>query len=172
MGAGKEANCYDATSYRTDVPNGASGGWGGGGVRGQGVDRTCPMPRQRQHGQEHDPSLHVWPTRLHLFSAVVVTSLPRKVTDRSPVVLSRTIQAFNTPQTQPDKYIFIYRRLKVVYGTLELLQRRHWGNFCETGWSAYGLFRAHKYHLELNCRFVTLKKGITPKYRTCFILSH
>ena len=25
----------------------------------------------------------------------------------------------------------------------------HWGNFRETGWSAYGLFRAHKYHLEL-----------------------
>ena len=24
------------------------------------------------------------------------------------------------------------------------------GNFCETGWSAYGLFRAHRYHLELN----------------------
>ena len=24
------------------------------------------------------------------------------------------------------------------------------GNFCETGWSAHGLFRAHRYHLELN----------------------
>ena len=34
--------------------------------------------------------------------------------------------------------------------TLELLQRRHWGNFWETGWSAYGLFWAHRYHLELN----------------------
>ena len=26
----------------------------------------------------------------------------------------------------------------------------HWGNFWETGWSAYGLFRARRYHLELN----------------------
>ena len=34
--------------------------------------------------------------------------------------------------------------------TLELFQRQRWGNFRETGWSAYGLFRAHRYHLELN----------------------
>ena len=27
------------------------------------------------------------------------------------------------------------------------------GNFWETGWSAYGLFRAHRYHLELNLTF-------------------
>ena len=29
-------------------------------------------------------------------------------------------------------------------------QRQLWGHFWETGWSAYGLFRAHRYHLELN----------------------
>ena len=34
--------------------------------------------------------------------------------------------------------------------TVEPLQRRHWGNLWETGWSAYRLFRAHRYHLELN----------------------
>ena len=34
--------------------------------------------------------------------------------------------------------------------TLELFQRQRWGNFWETGWSAYGLFRAYVYHLELN----------------------
>ena len=34
--------------------------------------------------------------------------------------------------------------------TLELFQRQRWGNFWKTGCSAYGLFRAHKYHLELN----------------------
>ena len=34
--------------------------------------------------------------------------------------------------------------------TLEPFQRHRWGNFGETGWSAYGLFRAHRYHLELN----------------------
>ena len=34
--------------------------------------------------------------------------------------------------------------------TLEPFQRQRWGNFWETGWSAYGLFRAHRYHLELN----------------------
>ena len=27
---------------------------------------------------------------------------------------------------------------------------RHWRNCSETGWSAYGLFRAHRCHLELN----------------------
>ena len=79
--------------------SGVGGGrWrGGGGGGGQGVDRVCPTPRQRQHGKEHDPNLNVWPTHLHLFSAVAVTSLPPKVTDRSPVVLSRTSQTFNTP---------------------------------------------------------------------------
>ena len=33
---------------------------------------------------------------------------------------------------------------------LEPFQRRHWGNFREMGWSAYGCFRAHRYHVELN----------------------
>ena len=35
--------------------------------------------------------------------------------------------------------------------TLELFQRQRWGNFWETGWSAYGLFRAHRYYLEMKC---------------------
>ena len=35
--------------------------------------------------------------------------------------------------------------------TLEPFQRQRWGNFWETGRNAYGLFRAHRYHLELNC---------------------
>ena len=34
--------------------------------------------------------------------------------------------------------------------TLELFQRQCWGNFWETGWSAYRLFWANGYHLELN----------------------
>ena len=34
--------------------------------------------------------------------------------------------------------------------TLEPFQRWHWGNFWEMGWSAYGLFQAHRYQLELN----------------------
>ena len=34
--------------------------------------------------------------------------------------------------------------------TLEPFQRQRWGNFWETGWSAYGLFWTHRYHLELN----------------------
>ena len=33
--------------------------------------------------------------------------------------------------------------------TLEPFQRQHWGHFWETGWSTYGLFRAHRYHLQL-----------------------
>ena len=34
--------------------------------------------------------------------------------------------------------------------TLEAFQWQRRGNFWETGWSAYGLFRAHRYHLQLN----------------------
>ena len=34
--------------------------------------------------------------------------------------------------------------------TLEPFQRQRWGNLAETGWSTYGLFQAHRYHLELN----------------------
>ena len=32
--------------------------------------------------------------------------------------------------------------------TLKLFQRQHWGNFWETGWGAYGLFRALRYQIE------------------------
>lgn len=31
---------------------------------------------------------------------------------------------------------------------LELFQKQHWGG--ETGWSAYGHLRAHRYHLQMN----------------------
>ena len=34
--------------------------------------------------------------------------------------------------------------------TLEPFQRQRWGNLWETWWNAYGLFRVHRYHLELN----------------------
>ena len=34
--------------------------------------------------------------------------------------------------------------------TLELFQGQHWVNSRETGWSACGPSRAHRYHLELN----------------------
>ena len=46
----------------------------------------------------------------------------------------------------------------LVKGTdpLEPFQRQRWGNFWETGWSAYGLFRVHIYHLELNWTEVNL----------------
>ena len=49
--------------------------------------------------------------------------------------------------------------------TMEPFQRRHWGNFWETGWSAYGLFRAHRYHLELNSLCVSL--SISVRARVC-----
>ena len=31
-----------------------------------------------------------------------------------------------------------------------VIQRQHWGNSWEMGWSTYGLSRAHRYHLELS----------------------
>ena len=39
--------------------------------------------------------------------------------------------------------------------TLELFEIQRCGNFWETGWSAYGLFRAHRYYLELNWTVTT-----------------
>ena len=41
--------------------------------------------------------------------------------------------------------------------TLEPFQRRRWGNFWEMGWSTYGLFRAPRYHLELNWTRLTFR---------------
>ena len=41
---------------------------------------------------------------------------------------------------------------------LELFQRQRWGNFWETKRSTYGLFQAHKYHLELNWTALLLLK--------------
>ena len=44
---------------------------------------------------------------------------------------------------------FVYRR--VVYGEVIISSKATLGEtFGETGWSAYGLFRTHRYHLELN----------------------
>ena len=43
-----------------------------------------------------------------------------------------------------------WQRALSIRWTLEPFQRQRWGNFYEMGWSAYGLFRAHRYHLELN----------------------
>ena len=47
--------------------------------------------------------------------------------------------------------------------------RRHWANFWETGWSAYGIFRAHRYQLELiwtafflTCQWQTLVSFSAP----------
>ena len=42
------------------------------------------------------------------------------------------------------------RRPSSIRRKWELFQRQRWGNFWETGWSAYWLFRAHRCHLELN----------------------
>ena len=37
-----------------------------------------------------------------------------------------------------------------VHCSCQPFQRQRWGNLREMGWSVYGLFRAHRYHLELN----------------------
>ena len=55
--------------------------------------------------------------------------------------------AFRCP-TSPGDVAFAW--FSSVRRTLEPFERQRWGNFWETGWSAYGLFRAHRYHLELN----------------------
>ena len=43
--------------------------------------------------------------------------------------------------------------------TLELFQKQHWENSWETGWSTYGLSRAHRYHLwtKLNWPFAVTR---------------
>ena len=42
------------------------------------------------------------------------------------------------------------RERAIVRRTLEPFQGRRWGNFWETAWSANGLFRSYRYHLEQN----------------------
>ena len=55
--------------------------------------------------------------------------------------------------------------LSSVRRTVELCQRQRWVNFWETGWSTYGLFRAHRYHLELNW---TVTNSAMTGHRTLF----
>ena len=52
--------------------------------------------------------------------------------------------------------------------TLELFQRQRWGNVWETRWSAYGLFRAHIYHLQLNWTELTLDVWNQSVVRWCW----
>ena len=51
--------------------------------------------------------------------------------------------------------------------TFELFQRQRCGNFWETGWSPYGLFRAHRYHLELNWTELHCICSVFHFYFTC-----
>ena len=37
-----------------------------------------------------------------------------------------------------------------IWRTQEPFQRQCWGNVWEREWSTYGLFRAHRYHIEVN----------------------
>ena len=50
------------------------------------------------------------------------------------------------------------RGTSTIRRTLEPFQRLRWENFWEMGWSAYGLFRAHRYHLELNWNWTKLNE--------------
>ena len=45
--------------------------------------------------------------------------------------------------------------------TLELFLRQRWGTFWETGWSAYVLFRAQRYHLELKWNAILFCNGMS-----------
>ena len=59
------------------------------------------------------------------------------------------------------------RRPSLVRRTLDPFQRQRWGNFWETWLSAYGLFRAQRYHLELN--WTELNSVTTLKISHLFI---
>ena len=52
--------------------------------------------------------------------------------------------------------------------TLEPFQRQRWGNVWQTAWSAYGLFRAHRYHLELNWTESTARVRQAPSPQSTF----
>ena len=60
------------------------------------------------------------------------------------------------------------RRPTPVRRTLEPFQRQLWGNFWETGWSAYGLFRAHRHHLELNWNMSAESNCYPQSEELCF----
>ena len=51
--------------------------------------------------------------------------------------------------------------------TLQLFQRQCWGNFWEMEWSADGLFRTHRYHLELNWTTLVSPQNLIP-FVGCF----
>ena len=72
-----------------------------------------------------------------------------------------------TEETLDDLLRKDERRPSSVRRTLKMFQRQRWGNFWETGWSAYGPFQAHRYHHELNWTEVTEQPNAAPFY-TCF----
>ena len=53
----------------------------------------------------------------------------------------------------------------IVNQTLELFQRQRRVDFCERELSAYGLLRAHRYHLELCWNDLSLSRIVSDKYR-------
>ena len=77
------------------------------------------------------------------------------------------------PLLIPRSFLKGRERAIVNRRTLEPFQRQRGGNFCEMGWSAYGLFRAHIYLLELNwtelyllhaCTCINWRSGITGSH--------
>ena len=63
---------------------------------------------------------------------------------------SRSLLFFRSLDFIAYHWVASYGKAVLIRRTLEPFQRQRWGNFWQTVWSAYGLFRAHSYHLELN----------------------
>ena len=85
---------------------------------------------------------------LHYISTAWDTTCRHKAKDITPSITWRR-EAWKEEALNdlPQKY---ERGPSSSRWTLEPFQRKCWGNFWETGWSTYGLFWVHRYHLELN----------------------
>ena len=82
-----------------------------------------------------------------------------------------TLQEIMTGQEREREKEEVGKEAPSIRWTLELLQKQRWANIRETGWSTYGLFRVHRYHLELKWDHATAKCVHSSFNKTFFQLT-
>ena len=111
------------------------------------LPRTCRSEGKwpsRQAGEQSNP--HKWLASRKIWNVEELETLLAK--DIKPSIAWRR-KAWKE-EALDDLPLKCEKGPSSIRRTVEPLQRRHWGNLWETGWSAYRLFRAHRYHLKLN----------------------
>ena len=85
----------------------------------------------------------------HLWSISFVTVTPKQKRRLNLLLIWKGKSVFRWTNTDRQRITHFHYFLYVNLASLEQFQRQQWENFRETGWSSYGLFRAHRYHHEL-----------------------